>query len=269
MRRILVQPLTSDQRWARWQKDCQKATGDLHSAAETGQDLEFNGNLYKRLKTELFGKDSPFYGKCVYCECYIGDFQHGDVEHFRPKAAVTDEVDQPVLGHPGYYWLAYDWQNLLPACEICNQPSKIGDRKIGKHCRFPVIGQHAYCEAEIEAERPLLINPASTNPNDDPSKHLRVDPDTGLMIGLTDRGKMCIEIFGLNVRDRLVEKRRKACREIPALFQDLQRPPDDRECQETLAELHNIKMGKREYSMSQNAMLKRILENSDSLRSKD
>jgi hypothetical protein len=239
MRRILVQPLTSDQRWARWQKDCQKATGDLHSAAETGQDLEFNGNLYKRLKTELFGKDSPFYGKCAYCECYIGDFQHGDVDHFRPKAAVTDEVDQPVLGHPGYY------------------------------CRFPVIGQHAYCEAEIEAERPLLINPASTNPNDDPRKHLQVDPDTGLMIGLTERGKMCIEIFGLNVRDRLVEKRRKACREIPALFQDLQRPPDDRECQETLAELHNIKMGKREYSMSQNAMLKRILENSDSLRSKD
>ncbi len=41
------------------------------------------------------------HGKCCYCERKI-DLRAGDVEHWRPKAAVQQAEDQP-LESPGYY----------------------------------------------------------------------------------------------------------------------------------------------------------------------
>ncbi|MDQ2687964.1 MAG: hypothetical protein M3Y28_08875, partial [Armatimonadota bacterium] len=55
------------------------------------------------------------HGKCCYCERVIGE--DGDVEHFRPKAAVCQGAGLP-QETPGYYWLAYDWDNFLLACPI-------------------------------------------------------------------------------------------------------------------------------------------------------
>ena len=70
-----------------------------------------------------------FYNKCAYCETtevgYISD-----AEHFRPKGQVrnksgivkTFDVDGvSEITHPGYFWLAYHWQNLLPSCNTCNR----------------------------------------------------------------------------------------------------------------------------------------------------
>ena len=52
--------------------------------------------------------------KCAYCE---GNFQHSEaaleIDHYRPKSKVTG------TDHVGYYWLAYEWSNLLPACKTC------------------------------------------------------------------------------------------------------------------------------------------------------
>jgi hypothetical protein len=45
--------------------------------------------------------------KCCFCERLIGN--DGDVEHFRPKSAYSQNRK---LERPGYYWLAYDWDNL-------------------------------------------------------------------------------------------------------------------------------------------------------------
>src|SRR6185295_18181901 len=126
--------------WKRWLDDCATATGNLPSTYTPETPIEVS-DLYRRksIKKEVyFAKDGPFRGRCVYCETNITDFQHGDIEHFRPKKGVTDEGDQPVvipmadgknMEHPGYYWLAYQWTNLLPSCITCNQP---GEEGIGK-----------------------------------------------------------------------------------------------------------------------------------------
>jgi len=156
-------------------------------------------DLYKRksIKDEyFFTAEPPFYGKCAYCEAPIRDYQHGDVEHFRPKAGVTDENGQPVflldedgkvqvdadgepVEHPGYYWLAYEWTNLLPACVKCNQADVRQGSRTGKHSRFPVEGRHAQRPEEVAQEKPLLINPLSDQEDDDPSHHLVIDTKTG------------------------------------------------------------------------------------------
>jgi hypothetical protein len=49
-------------------------------------------------------------GKCAYCESPTSVVAYGDVEHFRPKSK--------------YWWLAYCYENYLPACTICNQRFK-------------------------------------------------------------------------------------------------------------------------------------------------
>ncbi|MGZ3757929.1 MAG: hypothetical protein ACXVAY_12810 [Mucilaginibacter sp.] len=63
--------------------------------------------------------------KCAYCECYEPE---PEVEHYRPKKRVTT-----VAGHPGYYWLCYEWSNLMPSCHDCNKTATKGNY-------FPVDG---------------------------------------------------------------------------------------------------------------------------------
>jgi hypothetical protein len=91
--------------------------------------------------------ENVFHNKCAYCETSFAGFI-GDAEHFRPKGEVSvpledggsqvvtvvDE-DNNEIAHPGYFWLAYRWQNLLPSCHLCN-------RYGGKKTLFPVEGSH-------------------------------------------------------------------------------------------------------------------------------
>ena len=154
---------------------------------------------------------SPFYEKCAYCESEVGASQFGDIEHWRPKGKVTNELDEIALvtdsdgsktPHPGYYWLAYDWRNLLYSCLRCNRPKTVLGKRIGKASRFPVNGFRARCKGEESREQPLLLNPLC----DDPCEHLEVARN-GVMVSKSSRGKMCIEVFGLNLRQRLIAKR--------------------------------------------------------------
>ncbi len=61
------------------------------------------------------------FGKCCFCESKIQHVMSGEVEHFRPKGGVRQRRSDP-LDRPGYYWLAYDWSNLLLSCQSCNGP---------------------------------------------------------------------------------------------------------------------------------------------------
>src|SRR5262249_33142527 len=45
--------------------------------------------------------------KCCFCESKVSHISFGDVEHFRPKAAVR-QIPGGSLRRPGYYWLAYE-----------------------------------------------------------------------------------------------------------------------------------------------------------------
>ena len=270
MRVIDSQP-PADPRWRRWIRDCERATAQLRQQVATGVAPSIS-NLYRRESVKniyFFSKGPPFYGKCAYCETPITDFQYGDIDHFRPKSAITDEQDQPIslidedgriiadptgkpVPHPGYYWLAYDWTNLLPSCIRCNQAYLVGDKKIGKHARFPVAGRHAQSPDEIENEEPLLIHPGSGKPEDDPAQHLRVESETGVMVHKSDRGRMCIEVFGLNLRDQLLENRKRACDQTWYLLSRLLRPGGDADAKQ---EILGIKAGSKPFTMAQLAVL--------------
>lgn len=208
----LIDP--EDEVLAEWCERCADAARDLIQQFDLTGTVEFDQALYKEQKRRIFlSRCGPFRGKCAYCEQIIGSDQHGDIEHYRPKAKVTDENDRVILisagqnevPHPGYYWLAYDWRNLLPACVLCNQPNldESGSR-LGKRNRFPVVGQHATKPGDEVAEQPLLLNPVF----DDPSEHLRFDPETGVLVALSERGRLTIRVLGLNERGLPHQRRR-------------------------------------------------------------
>ena len=92
-------------------------------------------------------------GKCCYCERKRDIRLERDVEHYRPKMGVKEAPN-----HPGYWWLAYDWSNLLLSCKTCNT--------IYKKNHFPLRNENmrVYNEGKIVAEDALLINPVIENP---------------------------------------------------------------------------------------------------------
>ena len=135
------------------------------------------------------------YGKCCYCESKFLSTSYGAVEHFRPKGGVQQNERQD-MQYPGYYWLAYDWNNLLFSCERCNTSHK---RNL-----FPLLDETKRAVShhdDITKERPLLINPAQ----EDPRKHLRFLGEA--VIGDTDKGRQTIRTLGLMRKDLRNERR--------------------------------------------------------------
>jgi hypothetical protein len=127
--------------------------------------------------------DSIYSEKCAYCESKYAAVKARNIEHYRPKGGVT-EFPQ----HPGYWWLAGRWSNLLPSCPACNQirhhvlfdPAMTieeieylrhveGEHRAGKGNAFPLNGTSVYAVKEADSlniEDPLLINPSIRNPNE-------------------------------------------------------------------------------------------------------
>src|SRR5712691_15858 len=139
--------------WFNLRQECAAATLQRIAAVQRGESPPIT-DLYKNQKPVYMSLSGPFHGKCAYCESFIAADQPGDLDHFRPKGKVTNSDHQSIMiqdeqghamPHPGYYWLAYDWRNLLPSCEDCNRPStqKTGGQLIGKWDQFPVKGIRA------------------------------------------------------------------------------------------------------------------------------
>ena len=276
MRKIeLVEPKTRV--WKKWRQDCEKALGELRERAQAGEALEFDADLYARksIKAEyFFAKKAPFHGKCAYCEALIADFFFPDVEHWRPKGAVTDEYDQKILWlddhgnvvfdeagqpkpHPGYWWLAYEWTNLLPSCGICNRASKHAG-SLGKRNRFPVRGRHAQCEAEIPNEEAILLHPGF----DDPDLHFRIyldGPFCGALVALDERGGVTLRVLGLNDRTQLVDGRKMAIESALYLVAQISTPDPHRSSEESerlRQRIREIREGKCAFTLAQLAVLR-------------
>jgi len=249
-----IEPETAE--WINWKERCDTACKQLIVEAKGGASPVVT-NLYKEQKAHLFGTNNNFYGKCAYCETLITSNQPGDVEHYRPKGRITDAKNKQILiqdaaghdiPHPGYYWLAYAHTNLLPGCNDCNRPSSgnSGGTLIGKWDQFPVIGDHAITPGNEIYEDPLIINPVSEDPDD----HLEVD-NLGLLSHKTVKGETTINIFGLNLRQSLVEERKRAYNSIKdkskLLLIALTMEADPTEY---IDEIENVKKGKLPYSMA-------------------
>jgi uncharacterized protein (TIGR02646 family) len=157
-----------------------------------------------------------FHGKCAYCESPYAATQPVDVEHYRPKGGIATDQGET---EKGYWWLASDWDNLLPSCIDCNRARKQTvfdgrEMKTGKGERFPLADEsrRARNEGEEAGETPLLLNPCIDKPSDylvfvDTNDHSIVRP---LAVDQTSleyrRAHQSIEIYGLN-RDGLVRQR--------------------------------------------------------------
>ncbi len=210
---IHIKPMEPGPQWADWKKKAKDAAGKIikDKADKTdkadGQPLTFKEGIWKNFKPFL---ETIFHEKCAYCEGLYSAGSYMDVEHYRPKAKVTHDnkrhntVKIPGDGdgkvdHPGYYWLAYDWQNLLLACRKCNAGN-------GKMNQFPIDGTRASKpEDNLEAEEPLLLNPyTDKNPQD----HFTLSKLEGVLKGTTAKGKKTIQITDLN-RDELRTARQR------------------------------------------------------------
>lgn len=237
-----------------WKENARLATEALHRAHTDKVPFDIKDKIYKGAMPFLL---RLFSGKCAYCETSIETNQPGDVEHYRPKAGLRDMDGEPVrVGtppdeqeHPGYWWLAYDWKNLLPACIDCNRRRRHGleEDRAGKGEHFPVTQFRAAVPGEEEAEAPLLIDPCAK----DPKGHFEFSDD-GLMRPLTTEGATSCAILGLNLREGLVRERRRRVVEAQRLLmnwlQEGSRKNPGLELEELASEINDIWHGKTAYS---------------------
>jgi hypothetical protein len=152
-------------------KDCRDEITRKLGVGEAIVKADFE-NIWGRFKKIL---SSAQHGRCGYCDALVTHTGYGDVEHFRPKSRV-EEINDPraveacAIGQPpkvtmrwptGYAALAYDWNNYLFACELCNQRFK--------RCIFPLLSGGNSAPTDDHGETPLLLQCYGP---DDPADHL-------------------------------------------------------------------------------------------------
>jgi predicted ATPase len=175
-------------------------------------DFQFEPSVWLEARPAL---TELFHGKCAFCESDLVATGYVNISQFRPTrdALGLDGISSPTH----YFWLAYEWENLYPICEVCDR---------NKRNLFPVAGTRAAPGAageELEKELRLLLDPCL----DYPEEHL-VFGDEGRVASVTlesdrsgpgnppfddhDRGTITIDTFGLN-RDLLIRGRELAATE--------------------------------------------------------
>ncbi|MEK7432398.1 MAG: retron system putative HNH endonuclease [Cyanobacteriota bacterium] len=99
-----------------------------------------------------------YHNKCAYCESFL--LNNITIEHYRPKKN-------------GYYWLGYEWSNLLPTCTTCNNSKGDKFEISGIRIRepFKLNGKLDLnrCKADCDEflnEKPLIIHPEIDEPKD-------------------------------------------------------------------------------------------------------
>lgn len=193
----------------------QKRDGKLDAPG----DKKWDSNFWKESKAQLLVES---HNKCAYCDTPTRVVAYGDVEHFRPKSH--------------YWWLAYSYENYLPACIACNQeykkdffaladaarqlPGPAIDRQM-TDAALQVLAPQLTVDpvddtqgmrlqtflAELKREKALLINPYV----DDPAVYLAYQPilETRevFIIPTKPRYKKVVEacenLFGINRKELL------------------------------------------------------------------
>jgi uncharacterized protein (TIGR02646 family) len=166
-------------------------------AAEHAQDYNANAAEYQSGNKKFKFADSIYndrtvkavliaaqHQKCCFCERLIGN--DGDVEHFRPKSAYTQNKK---LERPGYYWLAYDWDNLYLCCSPCNSRQKKNLFPIA----IPQKRAHLH-NNNIHVENPLFIDPGK----EEPSEYIGFRGEMPFAVSRSKKGRTTIENLGLD-----------------------------------------------------------------------
>jgi uncharacterized protein (TIGR02646 family) len=176
-------------------------------AFDSGQkEFEFDSAIYggKTVKDAL---SKAQHNKCCFCESSL-HAQHGDVEHFRPKGG-WKQTDTDKLSSVGYYWLAYDWDNLFLSCQKCNQTFKKNFFPLENPNSRAIDHTH-----DIQQEISLILNPAKDNPQE----HLLFKRE--IITHKTLRGKETIKRTAID-QELFEEDRREKLLTIEALLNSL------------------------------------------------
>ena len=123
--------------------------------------------------------------KCAFCE---SSYDEMTIDHYRPKDSIAN------ASALGYFWLCYEWSNLIFACGPCNE--------IYKRYKFPILG--SYIDHSLKSslelkqdsnrllvelnkiEKPLILNPEEKNFS--PQKYIKFDRD-GKPSGIDKKGR--------------------------------------------------------------------------------
>lgn len=170
--------------------DASKVSANLAAFQRGDEKLDFKSTVYGHptVKEALIEMQ---YGKCCFCESKITHIAYGDVEHFRPKAAWYCSAIKDLV-RPGYFWLAYSWENLLFCCQVCNQRYKRN--------HFPLNDESARCiypNVDVTSESPLYVNPVEDNP----ASHMAFRGDALYAVGGLAKGVETIDGLQLNRKD--------------------------------------------------------------------
>ncbi|MCY3818414.1 MAG: hypothetical protein OXH52_03480 [Gammaproteobacteria bacterium] len=176
---------------ARTRQDCEAYVRDPTAYVTGRRKLTFDASIFgaAAVKEDL---ERLQHNKCCYCERRTS----GRIDHFRPKGAVRQSRGSDRL-RPGYYWLAYGWNNLVLACEDCN---------LKKSDYFPLEdpGRRARSHLDsLDGEAPMLLNPYVER---DPAQHLAFEGSA--CRPRTERGRVTVAVLGLN-RPSLQEERQE------------------------------------------------------------
>ena len=165
--------------------------------------------------------------KCCFCERKVSAGEPGHIEHYRPKGGYQQD-DKSKLVKPGYYWLAYDFQNLFFSCYRCNSTYKKN--------YFPLADETKRAtnhDENIAKEYPLILSPA----DDDIASHLIFVHEIIKPNNNSEKGKETIKRTGLN-RIALADDRLIFLTLLKRLAEIARRKPD--ESQEILTLFKNF-----------------------------
>lgn len=199
MRRVYIQGVPP----ADWAADADAVTERLRAASsddERAQIIKEKEGLWRddRIRNWML---QQFANKCWYTEAY-DSVSSIHVDHYRPKGRVKN-LDGTEC--EGYWWLAFNWKNY----RICGQ--LINVKKVDL---FPLLeGERAkvFDEISLVLEAPLIIDPLT-----DQTRLISYEKDEDACIAVPSAGinkleeyraEKTIEVLGLNLRDRLNQKR--------------------------------------------------------------
>lgn len=188
--------------------------------------FEFKSSIYGHPTVKQALKTAQN-NKCCFCERKT---EIGDVEHFRGKGGHQQSTTDKIV-IPGYFWLAYTWENLFFSCEKCNRSFK---RNL-----FPLVDNQKRATAKIRditKETPLLIDPAKENPEDF-IEFIGTNPKA---INGNNKGQTTIDRIGLD-RPFLDEEKLelyKATKAIYEISEDPNLPKTKRDALRALVETY-------------------------------
>ncbi len=208
------------------------------------REFQFDSKIYghEDVKRTLV---AMHHGKCCYCESFVRHTSPGTIDHYRPKSASQQRAGEPFI-RPGYYWLAYDWENLLFSCPVCNQTYK---RNL-----FPLrdAAQRALSHSNsLAAEDALLLDPT----RDNPVEFISFREEFAFPLEDNLRGRTTIEVLGLNDRIDLVERRREKIQILRVLQRVVAIMPQSQEALDAQQILNRAKMDAGEYAAMCRAFL--------------